>query len=160
MHEIRRRHRRDHGLNGRDRSSRSRDRRRGSRKIKREQRDAKDAIARALDRGNSSPTVAVQTDPISSRWPLDSREGLTFPQQIIIPPSRGSTGPDGRPQPQTYQINSEIRISYDQYGRPVVTDNAALPREQQHSQSISSVRQQRQAQVRIITINNRIQVLS
>uniref|UniRef100_A0A0R3RFB0 Velvet domain-containing protein n=1 Tax=Elaeophora elaphi TaxID=1147741 RepID=A0A0R3RFB0_9BILA len=86
------------------------------------------AIFRATS-GNASPTVAVQTDSILSRWSLDPQKGLTLPQQIIIPPSSGIIGPDGRPQPQTYQINSEIRISYDQKGRPIPHEVSALSKQ-------------------------------
>lgn len=98
---------------------------------------------------STSPTVAIQTDPASARWGLDPQQGFTFPQQIIIPPSRGSTGPDGRPQPQTYRINSEIRISYDQHGKPVPHEVAALPREQppQSTEQMPSMRQQTQVHI-------------
>nr|CDQ04509.1 Bm6216, isoform a [Brugia malayi] len=63
----------------------------------------------------------IQTDSVLAHWPLDPQKGLALPQQIIIPPSNGNIGADGRPQPQTYQINSEIRISYDQNGRPPIS---------------------------------------
>ncbi|CAG9540267.1 unnamed protein product [Cercopithifilaria johnstoni] len=106
-----------------DDSKRFRDRRHESRKSRRNQYDVKKATS-----GNTSPTVAVQTDSILSHWPLDPQKGLTLPQQIIIPPSRGNIGPDGRSQPQTYQISSEIRISYDQKGRPVPHKVSALSR--------------------------------
>ncbi len=40
--------------------------------------------------------------------------GISIPQHIIIPPSSGPhIGPDGKPQSQKFQINSEITISYD-----------------------------------------------
>uniref|UniRef100_A0A8L7TDV6 Uncharacterized protein n=1 Tax=Brugia malayi TaxID=6279 RepID=A0A8L7TDV6_BRUMA len=96
-------------------SQRFRDHRHGSRKLKRNQYDEK------KNSGNASPTVAVQTDSVLAHWPLDPQKGLALPQQIIIPPSNGNIGADGRPQPQTYQINSEIRISYDQNGRPPIS---------------------------------------
>lgn len=84
-------------------------------------RSALKAILR-VNSGDASPTVAMQI----SNWPLDAQKGLTLPQQIIIPPSHGNIGPDGRPQPQTYQISSEIRISYDQKDRPVSHEVSAL----------------------------------
>ncbi|VDM22748.1 unnamed protein product [Wuchereria bancrofti] len=109
-------------------SQRFRDRRRGSRKSKRNQYDEK------KNSGNASPTVAVQTDSVLAHWPLDPQKGLALPQQIIIPPSNGNIGADGRPQPQTYQINSEIRISYDQNGRPIPHEITALSREVENEQ--------------------------
>lgn len=30
--------------------------------------------------------------------------GLTIPQHIVIPPSAGTRGPDGRLEPQKYQV--------------------------------------------------------
>ncbi|KAL4003765.1 hypothetical protein ACH3XW_8955 [Acanthocheilonema viteae] len=108
------------------------DRRRGSRKSRLHQYDDKKTTSR-----NASPTVAVQTDSVLSHWPLDMQKGLTLPQQIIIPPSRGNIGPDGRPQPQTYQINSEIRISYDQKGRPIPHEVSALSRTPENGEQSS-----------------------
>ncbi|VDN88312.1 unnamed protein product, partial [Brugia pahangi] len=85
--------------------------------------------------GNASPTVAVQTDSVLAHWPLDPQKGLALPQQIIIPPSNGNIGADGRPQPQTYQINSEIRISYDQNGRsPISHEISALSKKVENEQ--------------------------
>uniref|UniRef100_A0A1I7VU75 Uncharacterized protein n=1 Tax=Loa loa TaxID=7209 RepID=A0A1I7VU75_LOALO len=93
---------------------------------------------------NASPTVAVQTDSASAHWPLDPHKGLTLPQQIIIPPSRGNIGPDGCPQPQTYQINSEIRISYDQNGRPIPHEVSILSRKTENTeQSVPTYSQPR-----------------
>ncbi|CAB54315.1 Zinc finger protein [Caenorhabditis elegans] len=53
--------------------------------------------------------------------------GITIPQHIVIPPSSGERGPDGKPVPQKYQINSEITINYDHNGRPVVGPRDPLP---------------------------------
>ncbi|KAM3722542.1 Inner membrane protein ALBINO3, chloroplastic [Dirofilaria immitis] len=85
-----------------DDSQRFRDRRRDSRKSKRNQYDVKQTVLRDTS-DNASPTVAVQTDSVpTTHWPLDPQKGLSLPHQIIIPPSRGIIGPDGRPQPQTF----------------------------------------------------------
>lgn len=64
-------------------------------------------------------------------WCSKKPRGIAIPQHIIIPPTKATIGPDGRIQPQTYQINSEIRISYDQYGRPkapvTTVERSAIP---------------------------------
>ncbi|VDM94070.1 unnamed protein product, partial [Onchocerca ochengi] len=116
-------------------------RRRGSRKSKRNQHDIKETVLNDTIE-NVSPTVAVQTDSPSTHWPLDPQKGLTVPQQIIIPPSRGTTGPDGRPQPQTYQISSEIRISYDQNGRPISHKVSSPPRKPDNAEQLPPTRSQ------------------
>uniref|UniRef100_A0A915PJQ8 Uncharacterized protein n=1 Tax=Setaria digitata TaxID=48799 RepID=A0A915PJQ8_9BILA len=100
--------------------------RHSTRKLKHDQPDVKKATAKNTS-GGASPAVAVQTDSVSAYWPLDPQKGLAFPQQIIIPPSPGSIGQDGRLQPQTYQINSEIRISYDPKGKPVLHEVSTVP---------------------------------
>ncbi|KHN73670.1 hypothetical protein Tcan_13088 [Toxocara canis] len=71
-----------------------------------------------------APAIQPEQPPttLNGQWqgPLSGTQGgITIPQHIIIPPSSGAVGKDGRIQPQTYQINSEIRILYDQYGRPL-----------------------------------------
>lgn len=91
-----------------------------------------------------SPTIAIQTE--DSRWSLDPQQGFAFPQQIIIPPANNILGPDGKLQPQTYQINSEIRISYDQDGRPTV-QNAAVQGQPRYSQASVQQTHQRHPQV-------------
>lgn len=63
----------------------------------------------------------------TGEWHMGIPQGsITIPQHIIIPPSPGAVGPDKRPQPQTYQINSEIRISYDQQGKTRGPETAPL----------------------------------
>uniref|UniRef100_A0A915AKR8 Uncharacterized protein n=1 Tax=Parascaris univalens TaxID=6257 RepID=A0A915AKR8_PARUN len=94
---------------------RDRERPRGPRQVKRvdKEREAKSVTAPIFATERLTPTL-------NGQWPAAGTEGgITIPQHIIIPPSSGTIGPDGRIQPQTYQINSEIRISYDQYGRPL-----------------------------------------
>ncbi|VDP16393.1 unnamed protein product [Onchocerca flexuosa] len=117
------------------------DRRRGSRKSKRNQHDIRETVLNDTVE-NVSPTVAVQTDSVATHWPLDPQRGLTVPQKIIIPPSRGTIGPDGRPQPQTYQISSEIRISYDQNGRPISQEVPSLPRKSDNAEQVPPTRSQ------------------
>uniref|UniRef100_A0A0N4ZNZ3 MARVEL domain-containing protein n=1 Tax=Parastrongyloides trichosuri TaxID=131310 RepID=A0A0N4ZNZ3_PARTI len=56
---------------------------------------------------NNYPTLSL----------ADLEKGFTIPQRIIIPPNP-PPGPDGKVIPQTYHINSEITISYDEYGKP------------------------------------------
>lgn len=86
----------------------------------------------------------MQTDSVLSHWPLDPQKGFTLPQQIIIPPSRGNIGPDGRPQPQTYHINSEIRISYDQEGRPIPHEVSSMSREPDNEEQFPATYSQSQ----------------
>lgn len=96
-----------------------------------------------------SPMEAVQTDSLSAKWPMDSQHGFTFPQQIIIPPSRGNIGLDGRPQTQTYQINSEIKISYDQQGRSVSLESTPVQRLSSHLQPLVQQPQLRRHQAQV-----------
>ncbi|CEF66764.1 Hypothetical protein SRAE_2000143000 [Strongyloides ratti] len=60
---------------------------------------------------NNYPTLSL----------ADLEKGFTIPQRIIIPPNP-PPGPDGKIQPQTYHINSEIIISYDENGKPKFTN--------------------------------------
>ncbi|VDM42837.1 unnamed protein product [Toxocara canis] len=111
-HERRRRRRREERERDKDR-----ERPRGPRQVKRscKERESKSAGAPAIQ-PEQPPTT------LNGQWqgPLSGTQGgITIPQHIIIPPSSGAVGKDGRIQPQTYQINSEIRILYDQYGRPL-----------------------------------------
>uniref|UniRef100_A0A0M3JAX5 Nuclear receptor coactivator 6 n=1 Tax=Anisakis simplex TaxID=6269 RepID=A0A0M3JAX5_ANISI len=98
------------------------EKRKGPRQVKRDEktREPKGSVV-AMTQGEQ-PQAAMLNAP----WPggpIDASQGggggITIPQHIIIPPSSGTYGPDGRLQPQSYQINSEIRICYDQHGRPV-----------------------------------------
>lgn len=50
--------------------------------------------------------------PTALSAPPGYRGGISIPQHIVIPPSN-QTGPDGKPQPQKFHINSEITISYN-----------------------------------------------
>uniref|UniRef100_A0A0K0G2W8 Uncharacterized protein n=1 Tax=Strongyloides venezuelensis TaxID=75913 RepID=A0A0K0G2W8_STRVS len=60
---------------------------------------------------NNYPTLSL----------ADLEKGFTIPQRIIIPPNP-PPGPDGKIQPQTYHINSEITISYDEHGKPKINN--------------------------------------
>ncbi|KAK0416299.1 hypothetical protein QR680_012404 [Steinernema hermaphroditum] len=84
-------------------------------------------------------------DSTTEGFEAQQGQGLSFPQNIIIPPSGGIMGPDGKLQPQTFGINQKITISYDdeqppplppRIGRP--TDTSTLQRLPQHPLSITS----------------------
>lgn len=136
--ESREGHRKHHRRSDRDRDHDKE--RRGPRRVKRNDKDreSKSSLNTALTQDIVTPAVGVPAEQ-TGEWQMGCPQGsITIPQHIIIPPSSGTLGPDKRPQPQTYQINSEIRISYDQQGRPVGPETAILsqgPTPQPHPHS-------------------------
>ncbi|TKR77113.1 hypothetical protein L596_018144 [Steinernema carpocapsae] len=62
------------------------------------------------DRSDRDTTLDATTENFDQQ----QHQGLSFPQNIIIPPSGGVLGPNGKMQPQTVGINHKITISYDQ----------------------------------------------
>uniref|UniRef100_A0A0N5ALS9 MARVEL domain-containing protein n=1 Tax=Syphacia muris TaxID=451379 RepID=A0A0N5ALS9_9BILA len=102
---------------------------RGPRHVKRTDRErgSRSSLNVALNQENTGAPVGSPIDHLDQEWQNGVPQGtITIPQHIIIPPSAGTLGPDNMPQPQTYQINSEIRISYDQQGRPIVPEASVI----------------------------------
>ncbi|MFH4977742.1 hypothetical protein AB6A40_004451 [Gnathostoma spinigerum] len=81
-------------------------------------------------RENDSTQPIAASGLIEAAGWMSARQsgGISIPQHIVIPPSTSmSFGPDGRPLPQTYQINSEIRIVQDKNDNEKRT-NSDVPR--------------------------------